>query len=53
MKEQEFALTSNRLVRYLKKPPAEFSRNDIITFIEENGIRMLNFRYVSGDGKLQ
>lgn len=53
MNDQEAALSSNKVVQYLKKPPSEFTRNDIIAFIEGNGIRMLNFRYVSEDGKLQ
>lgn len=53
MKDQEITLNSNKLVQYLKKPASEFTRNDIIRFVEENGITMLNFRYVAEDGKLQ
>lgn len=47
------ALNPNRLVRALGKPPAEFTRSDILRFIAEYGIRMFNFRYVAGDGRLK
>lgn len=46
-------LTPNRLVRALGKPAAEFTRRDIISFVEGNDVRMLNFRYVAGDGRLK
>ena len=46
-------LNPNRIVRALEKPAADFTKNDIIHFVEENGIRMLNFRYVGGDGRLK
>ena len=47
------ALNPNRLVRFLEKPAADFTRNDIIRFIEAHDIRMLNFRYAGGDGRLK
>ncbi len=53
MKEHDVALNPNRLVHYLKKPACEFTRNDIVTFIEAAGIQMLNFRYIGEDGKLK
>lgn len=43
----------NPLVQYLKKSPKEFTKNDIIKFIEDNEIQMLDFRYVAGDGRLK
>lgn len=46
-------LNQNELVQYLKKPSKEFTREDIIKFIEAKGITMLNFRYVADDGKLK
>ncbi len=46
-------LNPNRLVQFLQKPAEEFTKADIIRFIENNGIRMLNFRYVGGDGRLK
>jgi len=46
-------LSPNELIKFLKKSPTDFTREDIIKFIEEKGIRMLNFRYVAEDGKLK
>lgn len=53
MREYEVSLNPNKLVKYLKKPANEFTRHDIIRFIEENGIEMVNFRYAGEDGKLK
>jgi glutamine synthetase len=53
MQDPEIILNPNQLVRFLKKPSTEFTRDDIVSFIEENGIEMLNFRYVAEDGKLK
>jgi len=50
---EEIALNPNKLVQYLNMPAEDFTKKDIIKFVEENGIRMLNFRYVSGDGRLK
>jgi len=47
------ALNPNKIVKALQKPAADFTRQDIIRFIEKNDIRMLNFRYVAGDGRLK
>lgn len=49
----EIVLNPNKLVQYLNKPARDFTKKDIIKFVEENGIRMLNFRYVAGDGRLK
>jgi glutamine synthetase len=53
MKSQEVFLNPNKLVSFLKKPASEFTRQDIIRFIDENNIELLNFRYVGEDGKLK
>ena len=53
MKEQDILLNPNELVQHLKKPAAEFTKHDIITFAEDREIRMINFRYVAEDGKLK
>lgn len=53
MREREVLLNPNKLVRYLKKPASEFTKHDIIQFIDENGIELLNFKYVGEDGKLK
>ncbi len=53
MREYEVALNPNSLVKYLRKPAKEFTRHDIIRYIEENQIEQVNFHYVGGDGKLK
>ena len=53
MRESQYLLNPNKLVHYLKKPAAQFTGQDIIRFIEENGIELLNFRYAGGDGRLK
>lgn len=46
-------MNPNDLVVFLKKGPAEFTKEDIIRFCEENRVEMVNFRYAAGDGKLK
>ncbi|MCF6364642.1 MAG: glutamine synthetase family protein [Bacteroidales bacterium] len=53
MRELEVLMNPNKLVQHLKKPASEFTRYDIIKFIDDNNIEMLNFRYVGEDGKLK
>jgi len=50
---EKIILNPNKLVQYLKKRPEDFTKKDIIKFIEDNEITMLNFRYVAGDGRLK
>lgn len=50
---EEITLNPNRLVQYLDKPAKDFTKKDIIKFVEENDIKMINFRYVGGDGRLK
>jgi len=51
--DQNLGLCPNKLVSYLQKPAEKFTKADIIKFIQENGVKMLNFRYVGGDGRLK
>ena len=53
MREYEVLMNPTPLVKYLRKPSKEFSRYDIIRFIEENDIEQVNFHYVGEDGKLK
>ena len=53
MKDSEILMNPNDLVRFLKKDPAEFTKEDIIRFCAENRIEMVNFRYAAEDGKLK
>jgi glutamine synthetase len=53
MKNNDILMNPNELVQFLKKPSHDFTREDLIRFIEAKGISMLNFRYVADDGKLK
>ncbi len=53
MKDTRIAMNPNRIVQYLGKPPEEFTKEDLIKFIEENNIQTVNFRFVGGDGRLK
>jgi len=53
MHDGHIQLNPNRLVQFLQKQPSEFTKLDIINFIVENGIKMLNFRYIAEDGRLK
>ena len=46
-------LNPDPLVRFLGKPRAEFTRADIIRYVKENGIEMINLRYPGADGRLK
>jgi glutamine synthetase len=49
----ELELNANKVVAFLQKPAREFTKADIINFIQQNEIRMLNFMYPGGDGRLK
>ena len=51
--DKTIALNPNRIVRFLDKKPADFTRDDIIRFISENDIQMVNFLYPAGDGRIK
>lgn len=53
MINQELLMSSNRLVTFLQKPAAEFTKADIINYIQQNEIRMVNFMYPAADGRLK
>lgn len=53
MNSDELLLNANEMVAYLQKPASEFTKADIINFIRHNDIRMVNFMYPAGDGKLK
>ncbi|PTN08668.1 glutamine synthetase family protein [Mangrovibacterium marinum] len=46
-------INPNPLVQYLQKPAHEFTKDDLIRYIEERQIEMVNFRYTAEDGKLK
>jgi len=53
MTDNKFTLNANPIVAFLQKPSAEFTKADIISYMVQNDIRMVNFMYPGGDGKLK
>ena len=53
MIQEDTLLNANPIVTFLKKPAASFTKADIINYIVSNEIRMVNFMYPGGDGKLK
>ena len=53
MRDSEIVLNPNPLVKYLKKPSSEFTKADIMKYIHDKDIEMINLRYVADDGKLK
>ncbi len=46
-------MNPNPLVKYLDKLPKDFTKTDIMKYIEAHNVQMLNFRYVGGDGRIK
>jgi len=46
-------MNANEVVAFLQKPTSEFTLEDIISFIKAKEIRMVNFLYPGGDGRLK
>jgi glutamine synthetase len=46
-------MSSNKLSRFLDKPCEDFTKQDIIKYVEGNNIKAINLRHVGGDGKLK
>jgi glutamine synthetase len=53
MVNDDILMNPNELVRFLQKPARDFTRDDIVKFVEAKGISMINFRYQAEDGKLK
>ena len=45
MSKTNYSLCANAVVRYLQKDAGEITREDLMRFATENGIRMVNFMY--------
>lgn len=50
---QNIQLSKNALVKALQKEPSQFTREDIVKFITDNNIEMVNFMYPAADGRLK
>ncbi len=46
-------MNPNPLVQYLNKYPQDFTKADLIKYIEDNDVEMVNFRYVGWDLRLK
>ena len=51
--DTNYEFNPHPLVRFLKKSPREFTKEDIIRYVKENQIEMVNFRYPGADGRLK
>ncbi|MEG0499582.1 MAG: glutamine synthetase, partial [Rikenellaceae bacterium] len=49
----KFSFSANPLIKFLDKEPKDFTKADIIRFITEHEIEMVNFRYCGADGRLK
>ena len=49
----DLSLNPNKLVEFLQKSPAEFTKEDLIRFVKEKGIRMIKFMYPADDNRLK
>ena len=47
------SMNPNPLVQYLNKPAEQLTKEDLIRYIEDNDIEMINFRYAGWDGRLK
>ncbi len=46
-------MNPNPVIQYLNKPAEELTKEDLIRFIEDYDIQMINFRYAGWDGRLK
>ncbi|OGR95672.1 MAG: glutamine synthetase [Elusimicrobia bacterium GWF2_62_30] len=44
---------ANKIAAFLNKEPRDFNRADLVKYIKANDIKMVNFRYAAGDGRLK
>ena len=51
--DKTISMNPNKLVQYLQKPAAAFTRADIVKYCVDNDVRFINFHYCGWDGKLK
>lgn len=51
--DRHLSLNKNALVKALAKPAKGFTKEDIMNYIIDNDIQMVNFMYPAGDGRLK
>ncbi|MDP2723654.1 MAG: glutamine synthetase family protein [Bacteroidales bacterium] len=47
------SMNPNPVLQYLNKPANELTKEDLVRYIVDNDIEMINFRYVGWDGRLK
>lgn len=48
-----FKMSSDKIEKNLGKPREEFTKDDLIKFVEQNNIEAVNLRHIGGDGRLK
>ena len=51
--DKTLSLCKNDVVSFLQKRPSDFTLSDIIRYVTEQGIEMVNFMYPAADGRLK
>ena len=51
--DKSIELTNNQVIAYLKKPASQLTKSDIIRYVMENNVRMINFMYPAEDGRIK
>ena len=51
--KEDIEMHPNPLVQYLNKMPQDFTKADLMRYIEDNNIEMINFRYMGWDLRLK
>ena len=51
--DKKIALNPNAVVAALRKSPETFTREDIVNFVVEHGIKMIDFMYPAEDGRVK
>lgn len=51
--DKSILMSRNHLVSTLKKSNKEFTKADIVKYVEDEGIEMINFMYPASDGRLK
>ncbi len=47
--DNKIAMNPNPVIQYLNKPAEQLTKEDLIRFIEDYDIQMINFRYMGWD----
>jgi glutamine synthetase len=51
--KNQYLLSPNPIVRYFEKPNHLFTKDDLVRYVIDNDIKLINFHYVAQDGRLK